>query len=131
MRVVEGRNLSAADCSSTSDPYAIVTLLGGGGGDGSGADVGAEEQRTQTVESTLAPRWDASFGMGAVREGARLLALLCRDACATHPVRSLLLCLAGFTPAGARSAATANAATKKKKKAPTVVREPTGERALR
>jgi hypothetical protein len=68
-------------------------------------------------------------GKGA--EGARLLALLCRDACATHPVRSLLLCLAGFTPAGARSAATANAATKKKKKAPTVVREPTGERALR
>lgn len=61
-------------------------------------------------------------------EGAKPLASLCKDACATHTIRSLMLCLGGFTPMGARAAATAGASAKKKKKKPppSFVREPTG-----
>lgn len=48
VKIVEGRNLLAADFNGLSDPYCIVTIFG-------------EEFKTKVKKKTLNPTWDEAF----------------------------------------------------------------------
>jgi len=48
VKIVEGRNLLAADFNGLSDPYCVVTIFG-------------EEFKTKVKKKTLNPTWDEAF----------------------------------------------------------------------
>ena len=73
--VSEARALMAADKGGTSDPYAVVELVAGGGG----AALKGETYKTKTHKRTLEPKFGESFTLGAaVSDDAKLAAATLR-----------------------------------------------------
>eukprot|EP00697_Spironema_sp_BW2_P007448 gnl/Spiro4/21728_TR10644_c0_g1_i1.p1 gnl/Spiro4/21728_TR10644_c0_g1~~gnl/Spiro4/21728_TR10644_c0_g1_i1.p1 ORF type:complete len:580 (-),score=126.76 gnl/Spiro4/21728_TR10644_c0_g1_i1:48-1787(-) len=56
IRVVEARNLAAADQGGTSDPYALLQLMRS-----DGTLTPPEPKRTKTIKATLNPSWNEVF----------------------------------------------------------------------
>ena len=62
IRVVEARDLLAADRGGTSDPFAVLEVLDGPNGKVLDLAVaGSSKVRTKTIKKTLAPKWDETF----------------------------------------------------------------------
>lgn len=59
VRVLEARNVIACDRGGTSDPYVVATLV-----DIAGREVKGEKQKTEKINKTLNPKWNAQLTFG-------------------------------------------------------------------
>lgn len=65
VRVLEARNVIACDRGGTSDPYVVLTLV-----DIAGREIKGEKQKTEKINKTLNPRWNATLVLGTCSDRA-------------------------------------------------------------
>lgn len=62
VRLLEARNVIACDRGGTSDPYVVAALV-----DIAGREVKGEKQKTEKINKTLNPKWNATLQFGTCR----------------------------------------------------------------